>query len=180
MTKDNQFLPDDYEVPTAEGGYMKFEQGENKFRIMCKPIMGYEHWVDTEDGKRKPVRSRMGEGIKVDEVEDPSNIKHFWAMVVWNYKVNRLQILEITQKGLQKAIRALVRDKAWGSPLGYDISIVREGEGLETEYNLIPSPPKPVDKEIAKAYKEASINLEALFDGDDPFVASSEDIDPMK
>jgi hypothetical protein len=36
---------------------------------------------------------------------------------------------------------------------------------LETEYGVVPSPAKPTPDEILEAYKEKSINLEALFTG---------------
>lgn len=165
----SDFLPDDYDVPAGEGGYMKFEIGENRFRILDKPILGHEYWNEDEEGNRRPVRFRLGEKIPVNELDEPEKGKHFWAMPVWNYAQERVQILEITQKGIQRTITALSKDNEWGSPLKYDILVVRKGEGLKTEYETIPSPPKPVKDEIKEAYEEANINLEALFEGEDPF-----------
>lgn len=161
-------LLDDYEVPSAEGGYMKFEQGENKFRVMSEPIMGNEYWIDDKDG-RKPVRHKMNEPININDVPDPSQIKHFWAMVVWNYKAKRLQILEITQKTIQQAVKAYDRNSDFGDFRDYDLTVTRSGEGLKTEYQTMASPPKKVDDDIKKAYKNAKINLDALYDGENPF-----------
>jgi hypothetical protein len=166
----NNFLPKDYEVPAGKSNYMRFEIGENKFRILSSPILGYEGWNTDKDGSRKPIRHRVDEEFPIDEVDDPEQVKHFWAMPVWNYGAKMVQILEITQKGIQRTLRALAKDPEWGSPLGYDISIVRTGEGLNTEYETIPSPPKLVDKKIKEAYELRKINLEALYDGEDPFV----------
>jgi len=163
------FLPDEYEVPAGEGGYMKFEIGENKFRVLASPILGWEFWQEEKDGSKKPLRFRMTEKIPVDDLQDPEGGKHFWAMPVWNYKSKSVQILEITQKGIQRTLRALAKEKEWGSPINYDISVVRSGEGLGTEYEVIPSPPKILPKEIKEKWEETVINLEALFDGDDPF-----------
>ena len=168
MIEGTSFLPKDYDVPAGESGYMKFEEGENKFRILASPILGWEFWNDV-DGGRKPVRFRMETQVPVEEVDNPEEGKHFWAMPVWNYKAKKVQILEITQKGIQRTLRAIARDKEWGSPLEYNLSVVRTGKGLETEYETIPSPPGKLRIEIKKAYKETSINLEALYDGDDPF-----------
>lgn len=160
-------LLDDYEVPSAEGGYMRFEQGENKFRVMSEPIMGEEFWKEV-DGKRTPVRFKPDEPIKIEEV-DPDTRKHFWAMVVWNYKAKKLQILEITQKTIQQAIKAYDRNDDFGDFREYDLTVTRTGEGLKTEYQVMASPPKKVDDEIQKAYKNATINLSALYDGENPF-----------
>ena len=165
----NNLLPEEYEVPQKLGNYFKFVDGENKFRFLSAPIMGYEWWEDQEDGTRKPVRVPMGVNIPLESVTDPQSIKHFWAMPVWNYKEKRVQILEVTQKGIQKSLRALEKSKDWGSLLGYDILVTKSGQKLETEYSVNPVPPKPLDKEIAEAFESTTIDLEALYRGDDPF-----------
>src|SRR3990167_8970995 len=112
-------LPEGYEVPQKKGNYYKFVEGDNRFRILASPILGYEYWVDN-----KPVRVRMGEKLPLPEAE---GAKHFWAMPVWNYEESRVQILEITQKGIKKSIAALSRDEDWGTPLEYDIAVTRTG-----------------------------------------------------
>lgn len=169
------FLPDGYEIPDAGSGYFKLKQGENRFRVVGSAITGWEYWV-TEDGKRKPIRKRVNEDINVEEIEDAP--KHFWAFPAYNYELKKVQILELTQKSIQKAIKALTRSGDWGDPKGYDIVILREGEGLETEYQVQPKPPKKLDGEVASVVKKSveSINLEALYDGDDPFAKTSEAI----
>lgn len=162
------FLDSTYEVPQKPSNYMKFVSGENKFRFLTSPILGWETWKEEPDGGRKPIRHKMDEPFDVSEVE-PEQIKHFWAAVVWNYVEKRVQILEITQKGIQKSLRALARSKDWGSPLGYDILVTKTGEKLETEYQVNPVPPKPLEKEIEEGLGAVSVNLEALYKGDDPF-----------
>lgn len=171
------WLPTNYEVPTASSGYMKFKDGANLFRVVSEPILGVEYWVTLADGKRSPRRKRMGERVPSEELElnpktgEPEYPKHFWAFVVWNWEIERLQILEITQKGILNSIRALERSKGWGSPLGYDIEVTRAGEGIETTYTVMPVPPKPLDKDTQKLVDEGlpNIDLEALFTGGDPF-----------
>ncbi len=165
----NNVLPDEYEVPQKVGNYMKFQDGENQFRFLTPAIIGWEGWVETDEGNRKPIRHKMDEPFDPSEI-DPETIKHFWAIVVWNYKEKRVQILEITQKGIQRSLRALEKSKAWGSLLGYDILVTKSGQKLETEYTVNPCPPKMIDKEITKAYKEMYIDLERLFTGEDPFI----------
>jgi hypothetical protein len=158
------FLPTNYEQPRTGGNYMKFQKGENKFRILSKPILGFEDWKDN-----KPLRFRM-DSKPLKPIDPKKSIKHFWAMIVWNYQDSQIQILEITQSTIQSAIRNLAADEDWGSPFNYDIKVTRKGEGMETEYSVIASPKKPVTDEIKEALLNKPVNLEALFEGEDPFV----------
>ena len=164
------FLPKDYEVPVTVGNYMKFQDGENTFRVLSSAITGWEYW----NKDNKPVRKAQGwsevpDDIKTDENGEPSQIRHFWACVVWNYATNTVQILEITQKTVQTAIKALVRNKKWGDPKGFDITVTRSGEKLTTEYAVMPNPHAPITDEQADAFLKKPIKLEALFAGADPF-----------
>lgn len=165
---ENNFLPPNYTVPQTQGNYMRFKQGDNKFRVMSSAIVGYEYWT-TES---QPVRSRLPfnetPNIKIDS-NGKKQIKHFWAFVVWNYSENKISILEVTQNGIQNAIGNLVKNAEWGDPKGYDINISRSGNGLETEYLVNPSPHKEITEEIKVAFVAETINLEKLYSGGDPF-----------
>ena len=170
------FLPKDYEVPDKPGNYMKLEQGENRLRILSAPILGRERWADDKDGNRKPVRTRMDDDLTPDEFEES---KHFWAMVIWNYEIKAVQILQITQSTIQKPLTALAKSKDWGDPKGidgYDIVITKAGEKLETEYQVMPQPKKKIDEGIIKMAEDMNIKLEALFENEDPFGSESEDL----
>lgn len=159
----NDFLPSDYEAPKGNSNYMKFQKGENRFRILSKPVLG---WLDWED--KKPLRFQMKQ--KPEAPIDPKKpIKHFWAITVWDYTDNAIKVLEITQSSIQKAITDLAKDSDWGNPVGYDIKVVRKGDGMETEYSINPVPHKPISEEIKEAYMNRPTNLEALFSGGDPF-----------
>lgn len=178
----DEFLPKDYNVPNVDGNYMKFGNGENQFRILSPAIRGWELWIDG-----KPKRYREDEEIPIEVQEsadvdertgEPRLARHFMAFVVWNRNAEpkpKLQILEITQKKVKNGINSLNRSKDWGNPIGnsgYDILVTRTKTGekaMNVEYSVMPSPKKKIDKEILDAYKKANINLEALFDGEDPF-----------
>jgi len=173
----NDFLPKSYEVPQGKGNYVKFQNGENRFRILTSPILGWEYWVSDEDGNRKPLRRKMDDPFKTDVATEPEKIKHFWAMVVYNYQDKKIQILEITQKGIQKSLRALAKDEDWGSPVNnYDVVITKTGEKLETEYQTQPKPAKKTDPKIVEEFEKIIIDLKALYSGGDPF--QSEKVDP--
>lgn len=172
-----------YQVPEKASGYMKFKNGENRIRILGTfsegtAIKGWEYWVTKEDGTRMPVRKRMDEKISLGDIEENEKVKHFWALPVWNYQEEQVQILEITQKSIQKAITALAKDKDWGSPTKYDIVITRSGEKLETEYQIQPKPAKDASVEILGAYRHMSIDVSQLFLGEDPFKETREEVNP--
>lgn len=163
------FLPKNYDVPSSGDKYMKFKAGENRFRILSSPVVGFEWWEDSEKG-RKPVRVHMSDPVPASHADD---YKHFWAMPVWNYQVSKVQILEITQKSIQRAIKAISADDDWGSPVGYDLVVNKTGDGLETEYQVTPKPAKVLDAEATKAWASITVNLNALYDGEDPFANES-------
>lgn len=157
-------LPEGYTPPKSGGNYMKLGQGANKFRILSKIIIGWETWIE-ENGKRKPIRSK-----RMNELPPSENKpKFFWAMVVWNYTDGQLQILEVTQVSIRKALEELEGSEDWGDLRTYDITVKREGEGMETVYSVIPSPTKPLDEAIKNEFVKTTINLDALYSGGNPF-----------
>ena len=176
------FLPDDYKVPAGTNNYMKFEQGENVFRVLSDAVTGWEWWTtEMREGKeyRKPNRVSEEGAVPVEEYDEEQPPKHFWAFVVWNYADKRVQILEITQKTIQKAMRALSLSKGWGDPKGFDISVTKTGDKLETNYTIMPIPPASLDKEVAKRYAAMTIDLEKLFVGEDPFKDDTVNVDEI-
>jgi hypothetical protein len=162
---ENDFLPQDYEAPAGSANYMKMKDGENKVRILSKPIIGWLDWKE-----KKPYRFRMN--AKPEKPMGDKPIKHFWAFLVWNYEAETVQILEITQASIQKAIQDYSKNDEWGAPFFYDIKIIRKGKDLDTEYSIMPSPKKDLADEIKKAALEKPAYLDALFDGADPWVVN--------
>jgi hypothetical protein len=164
-----------YQLPeqASSGSYMKLRQGKNKIRILQDPIAGWLYW----SAANRPVRLKeapveVPADIRRDDEGKAERIKHFWAMIVWNYASECVCILEITQTTIQKHILALSQSD-WGSPLDYDLEINRTGEKLETEYTVLNLPPKPVPPAALKSLQERPVDLMALFDGADPFSPKS-------
>ena len=160
----NEFLPDNYEAPKGGGGnYLKFQQGDNRFRILSRPILG---WLDWDNNK--PIRTRHSEP-KPAPINPLKPVKHFWAMVVWSEDTKSIMVLEITQAGIQQAIQILAKDPDWGSPFEYDICVNKSGQDKETKYSVNPKPKKPLSAECDAALLSTYVNIEVLFDGGDPF-----------
>jgi len=159
------FLPEGYQKPSANSKYLKFAEGDNKFRILSDSITGYLDW--TED--KKPVRTKEQQR----NINPLRNAKHFWAFVVWDYKDKEIKICEITQATIQNDIFNYHNDPNWGDPKGYDLNVKRTGKDMDTKYSVIPTPPMPLHPEIKKIYEATEIDLNALFSGDDPFNAQA-------
>lgn len=159
----SNFLPEGYEPPKTVSFYTKFEDGEKvKLRILesgledrnC--ITGFEYFEEMDDGKKRPVRS----------VRTTKNIeeKHFWAFKVYNHNLGLVQLCSIKQKGLMKALQAYFENEDYGDPLGYDITISRTWKGMDTEYTLVASPPKP----LVPNYEDKHINWNNWLNSEDP------------
>jgi hypothetical protein len=169
----SDFLPKDYKIPKSVDRYWnKFEKGSNKFRILGPVLTGWEWWVDDGD-KRKPMRVEKQSDVPAEykKGERETDAVHFWKVPVYDYGTGAIRILSIKQVTVQRPIAELSANEDWGSPTDYDITVTKSGDGFETEYSVVPSPKKPMEKLILDEYKDAKINMEALLTGDDPFAA---------
>jgi len=164
--EDNFFPTDDYKVPVTNDYLNKFPQGDTTFRVLSSVVIGYEYF----NKDNKPIRQKEQFTTAPADIKDGGTPKHFWACVVWNYEAERVQILEIAQKSIMTAIKALVDNTKWGSPKGYDITINRKGTTMnDTEYSVMPNPHTEISDAIKAAYEARPVNLEGLFNGADPF-----------
>jgi hypothetical protein len=176
----NDFLPKGYQTPESERRYMEFAEGQNTFRILSSAIVGYEWWTETEEATRRPMRVRTAAEVP-EEVRTAPDVqdrpKHFWAFTVYNYEAQAIQVLEIKQQTIMRAIEALVNNPKWGSPRNFDLTIEKINTGsrdLDVEYHVIPEPPSPLDEGIAELADNVPVNLDALYAGSDPFASSPE------
>lgn len=166
---DNSFLPPNYEAPKTTGDYLnKFPEGKTTFRILSSAITGYQYW----NKEKKPVRSPEPWDERPDDMQEGSQVRHFWAFIIYNYEAKKVQIMELTQKTIMGPIQDYVENPKWGNPLKYDLVVSRKGKDLnDTEYTVIAEP----HSEAPKA-DISQINLQALFDGADPFTQQAPEI----
>lgn len=169
MTTKNDFFPEEnYEIPETSN-YMKFSEGDNKFRVLSSAITGWVYWnTNNKPSRHKDNWDTVPDDIKTEK-DGSQKINHFWAFIVWNYKAKKVQILEITQKGIMKYIKGLVKNSKWGNPKGYDIIINKTGSGFDTEYTYFSDPHSDVDPKILEQFGRMKIDLELLYQGGDPF-----------
>lgn len=158
------FLPNDYQGPSSNSRYFKLEDGENKIRILSAPILGWMDWQGN-----KAVRYQYED--KPKQSFDPKRpVKHFWAVVIYDYASESILIWEITQASVRTSIEAYFRDSEWGNPYFYDLKISKTGSGMDTRYTVKALPHKMLPSTIKQLFLKNRCRLEALFMGEDPWV----------
>lgn len=174
-------IPKGTEIPKSSGQFAKLQDGSNDFRFLSDVVIGWEGWKDN-----KPFRH---EGsvckIKPEQVDlsknGKPNINYFWAMVVWNYKDKKIQVLELTQKTIMGVLYDLEQNEKWGDLKNYDITITKKKEGDRTVYTTLGNPPQPLSEEIKTSFLDTEIDLTKLFDGEYPMVEERDEslVDPI-
>lgn len=168
----------------GSGGYMTFQEGDNKVRVLSDFIGGLEYYKDAAGdiipkGERlpkgcKPVRSKDDEGWSPEEKDA---CRPFWAGVVWNYDSEEVQIIRITQQGIRNPIRELLADEDWGDfrgVNGYDLVINKLKYNDKTSYSVRAKPKKKFAKDLLEEAKKTKINLKELYTGGNPFGNATE------
>lgn len=162
------FLPEGYEMKTSSWKYFKIQEWETiKVRILTNSVIWREYFKDV-DWKAYPIRQQKKFNWTPADSKDGREPKEFRAFCIYNYETEGIQIWEITQSSIKKAIFNLWKDPDFGDPKNYDIKITREGKWLDTKYQIVPLNSwvfanKPVLDEVK------TIRLEELFEGWDPF-----------
>lgn len=141
-----------------------------KFRVLSDFIEGRSVWGEP-DGKRVCTRRRIGEDMPVEAIgwskryNKPESVKQFIAAIVFNYTTNQVEIFETDKSTVIGFIEGIEGEADWGDSKNYDLIISKSGEDLDTTYSVLPSNKTPFKQEV----DIKDINLQVLFDGQDPF-----------
>jgi hypothetical protein len=152
---------------SAASDYVKFQDGDKKsLRILSKPIMGFELFVDG-----KPVRWESDADRPEHAISD-ERPKKFVAFIVYEYEgqsdSGRIKVWSLTQRTIIDQMAMLFREEHWTA---FELVVTRVGKGLDTKYNVT-GIKSPIEETLlafaAEAYKY--IKLDNLFTGDSPFL----------
>lgn len=169
----SDFLPKGYDgVPETPSQYMKFQEGKNPLRVLSSAVVGWEWFTG-------PMSDRTCHRVKTED-EIPQEVprkgkdcvKHFWGFIVYNYNVKEVQVLVLKQKSIMNDLEDLIADKDWGDLKTFDVSVNKKKTGprvMDVEYSVMPRPKAEFDKDLQLIYGSMKINLEALYEGKDPF-----------
>ena len=163
--------------------------GQVRFAILAnEPLCYFEVWGEDETGKPRPFRfpseasaDEIKEGmganytrrIKDDGTEEPQ--KFAIAMPIYNFDINRVQVLTMTQKGLQKELDEISQVEEYGDMTEWDFIMTKAATNSPDMYGLRPVPRKPGTQEtVDAAWDEAVKNgfdITRLLTGGHPFKA---------
>jgi hypothetical protein len=202
-TPNMAFFSKDFSAALAEptsssgGGYLNpsniADGGEVRLAILSEaPLEGFEVWFQKHGGgmtKRitpeKPDEDLLAEleasvGGTVAERDGKKAIKRCTAFFVYEYATESVKVFSATQKSLLADIERLTSDPDYADLSQHDLKIQRRGKELETKYFAFMAPTNRKDEKVAKkvfsAWDEAcraGADLEALYDGGNPFGAKS-------
>ena len=163
--------------------------GQVRFAILAnEPLCYFEVWGEDETGKGKPFRfaqeataddieQEMGANyrrrLKDDGTEEPQ--KFAIAMPIYNFDINRVQVLTMTQKGLQKELDEISQVEEYADMTEWDFIMTKAATVSPDMYGLRPVPRKK-DSQAAvdAAWNEAVSNgfdITRLLTGGHPFKA---------
>jgi len=177
------YMPKGQEIPQTSNNYLKFEDGDNKVRILDEAITGYKFQTvdDVWHKTREMPKIEIG---KVKEDMFGGKIKFFSACPVWSYRDEEIKLMELTQISIMRAIEGYDQDPEWGDVQGYDLNIVRGKDGGKTAYAVKPSPNKSkISADILEKYNDKKEELKINFDEgevplpEEPAVVDNEDED---
>jgi len=163
----DDFIP--AEAISTGGSYFKPEDGENRIRIITKPVFGWSAW-DEIDGEKNHVRTTLDNQPDMSAYDKKNQPKKFMAVMVLDLVEAEsdpeaaLKLWECTQQSIIKAIQGLAQNAKWGKPYGYDLTIVKTGADKKTRYAVQPDPKSPVDKALIAAANERPVNMDNLFE----------------
>src|SRR4051812_1123881 len=110
----SDFLPEGETIPQGASNYMKLSEPENKFRVLDSAITGYELWVSGKPKRFKSVNDfTEADLVNADINKFTGNRKtpqYFWAFPVFDYKNEKIAILEVTQVSVMRGIEDYLND----------------------------------------------------------------------
>lgn len=175
------FFPSGYEPPKTGGKWINgksLRPGDNRIRAVSPAVVGFEAWV-TEGKDRHPVRRRVGPdgspspAYKPGDYDHGDKIKPFAAFVAIDRADGQIRIAQFNQVSIIGPIQSLADSEDWGNPAdhatGYDLIIKKSGNGMDTEYEVLPAPKKALTPQEIELVRATPVNLEAIFSNEDPF-----------
>ena len=149
-------LPQGIQIPKSSQ-FAKLQMGANKFRVLSDVITGWEGWKNNKPFRHKgDVCQIKPEQVDLNQNGTP-NINYFWAMVVWSYLSEKVEVLEITQKTVMNPLYELEGNPDWGDLKNYDITINKRKDGDKTSYSVLGIHQNHLQKKLKKRIKKVKL-----------------------
>tara|TARA_Y100000593_G_scaffold51643_1_gene96994 strand:- start:2475 stop:3059 length:585 start_codon:yes stop_codon:yes gene_type:complete len=174
------------------GGYLnpsKIQSGTSvRFALLEEtPLEFFEVWGEAQDGSVKPFRftdEPTPEDIETEFGADydrrlnrdgtaPEPAKFAIAVPVYNHDAGSVQVLQISQKSINRELDSISQMEDYANLLEWDFVLGKEGNGLNTEYSLRAVPRKKGSNDVLQeAWEEAQsggFDIGRLLTGGNPF-----------
>lgn len=137
--------------------FIKLQSGDNRVRVVGKPVMVDIHWERGLDGSTKKVVC-PGAGCPVCKAGHTPQSRY--QVLVIDRVDGEVKVMEGGPR-VFGAIRDYAMDPDYGDPKNYDLKIKKEGTGRETKYTVMASPKQtPLTAQEAEAVNAATSLLD--------------------
>lgn len=189
------FIPQKYSTAvsgtTNTGGYLnpsQFKGSSVRFALLSdEPLCFYEAWGEASDGSVRPFR--FAEDPSPDEVEQEMGpnyqrranrngtgiepVKFAIAVPVFNYELEKVQVLQLTQVSLQRELDQISQMEEYEDLLSVDF-VLSVGKAVTPDmYSLRPVPRKAGSQKAIDAAWNAAVtegfDIHRLLLGGNPF-----------
>ena len=163
--------------------------GQVRFAMLAnEPLCYFEVWGQDETGKPKPFRfaeeasaehieQEMGVNYKRTVYDDGNEAPQKFAISVpiYNYDINRVQILSMSQKNLIKEFDQISQVEEYSDMTEWDFIMTKSATVSPDMYGLRPVPRKKGTEETVKAAWDEAVkdgfDINRLLLGTNPFKA---------
>ena len=163
--------------------------GQVRFAMLAnEPLCYFEVWGQDETGKPKPFRfaeeasaedieQEMGVNYKRTVYDDGNEAPQKFAISVpiYNYDINRVQILSMSQKNLIKEFDQISQVEEYSDMTEWDFIMTKSATVSPDMYGLRPVPRKKGTEEAVKAAWDEALkdgfDINRLLLGTNPFKA---------
>lgn len=159
-------IPTGTKIPSSGSGFMKFELGQNRLRVLGDFQIGWEGWINGKPTRHRGDVCHIDASIVDQNKDGTPNMHYFWVAPVYDYRDQAVRVLEITQKTIMGTLQNLEENPAWGDVKKYDLVVSKTKNGDKTSYAVVANPPTVMPNEILTLLEEskAQETIDKMFD----------------
>lgn len=149
---------DSYEIPSGDNNFFKLEEGDNRIRLATKPLEVRYHEVPGAKYSTVPCT-----GDKCEKCASGDKLKYKYAYIILSRKDKKPYVYE-TPITVFRQIVSYAKDPDYGNPEEYDLTIKKNGEGRNVQYQVVASPKRiPLSKEELESIGKSGLSLETQY-----------------